>query len=159
MKLINLIYQVLLIVAQLEGSKWSFGINTADKEREKDEDSQCQYHSAESGFVFTVCMCKVSDTHLDCENSFMVFLFYDWFTGWEIGPEQVDIADTLICHARYNQSIFNKHLPSDVKWVVPVRDAVSWIKSAVVFYRHKVRTAVSIYHLIIEWTELKSVQQ
>ena len=76
-------------------------------------------------------------------NSLLVFLFYDWFTGWEIGPEQVDIADTLICHARYNQSIFNKHLPADVKWVVPVRDAVSWMKSAVTYWGHRINYTVS----------------
>ena len=62
-------------------------------------------------------------------------------TGWEIGPEKVDVADTLICHARYNESIFDKHLPSDVKWVVPVRDAVSWMKSCVLYF-HAIARAV-----------------
>ena len=67
---------------------------------------------------------------LECLH--IVFLF--WLTGWEIGPERVDVADTLICNARYNQSIFNKHRPPDVNWFVPGCDPVSCIMSAVMYY-------------------------
>ena len=58
-------------------------------------------------------------------------------TGWDIGPENVSIADVLINYAQYNATSYRKYLQPDIKWIVPVREPVSWMKSAVKYFQSR----------------------
>ncbi|KAF6016977.1 hypothetical protein EB796_024720 [Bugula neritina] len=57
---------------------------------------------------------------------------------WQIGPKKIDRADVLIHHARYNRSIFDRHIQKDFKLIVPVREPTSWIKSAIKYYSNNI---------------------
>lgn len=58
-------------------------------------------------------------------------------TGWDIGPGDVSVADVLINHAQYNATSYRKYLQPDIKWIVPVREPVSWMKSAVKYFQSR----------------------
>lgn len=40
----------------------------------------------------------------------------------------------MICHASYNESIFNQYFIKSYKYIVPVRDPVGWFQSAVSYF-------------------------
>ena len=74
-------------------------------------------------------------------------------TGWDIGPENVSVADVLINHAQYNATSYWKYLQPDIKWIVPVREPVSWMKSAVKYFQSRklVPTNYICKHFDLEW--------
>ena len=45
----------------------------------------------------------------------------------------------MICHAKYNRSIYDKHFIQDYKLIVSVRDPVSWMQSAIHYFMYDLR--------------------
>ena len=68
-------------------------------------------------------------------------------TGWDIGPQNVNVADVLANHAQYNATAFKTYLQPDIKWIVPVREPVSWLKSAVKYFKLIAKKNVSEQYL------------
>ncbi|KAF6024455.1 hypothetical protein EB796_017233 [Bugula neritina] len=54
--------------------------------------------------------------------------------GWDIGPGHPSHADTLVHHARYNESLLSTVIHPDAKYITLVRDAASWLESAMRFW-------------------------
>lgn len=76
----------------------------------------------------------IDSTSLAKQANVMVFLFN---TGWLIGPNKTDKAETIICHARYNESIYDKYFVHDYRYLVPVRHPVSWFQSALFYFANE----------------------
>ena len=52
-----------------------------------------------------------------------------------IGPDgKVERADAMICHAFFNETVFEQHFVEGYRYIVPVRDPISWIQSAVSYF-------------------------
>ena len=45
----------------------------------------------------------------------------------------------MICHAKYNRSIYDKHFIQDYKLIVSVRAPVSWMQSAIHYFMYDLR--------------------
>ncbi|XP_067950204.1 galactosylceramide sulfotransferase-like [Watersipora subatra] len=58
--------------------------------------------------------------------------------AWDIGPKNVPQADVLINHALYKKNMVDKYVRAGYKFVVMVREPVSWFKSATKYYRYQV---------------------
>lgn len=57
------------------------------------------------------------------------------FSVWQIGPRHGKPAEVLINHAQYNETIFSRHFVNDTIRIVPFREPVAWMKSAVKFFK------------------------
>lgn len=63
--------------------------------------------------------------------------------GWDIGPTMVNQADVLINHALYKTNMIDKYVRPGYKYIVMVREPVSWFKSATKYYSFKAGHNVS----------------
>lgn len=64
-------------------------------------------------------------------------------TGWDIGPRQNELADCLINHARYNQSLLDKYIKPEAQYITLVRDAELRTSSVVRFFPKQFEKMVS----------------
>lgn len=55
-------------------------------------------------------------------------------SGWYLGPQTEKLADVVINHGIFNESIYQQYFPSDTRYIVPLRHPVAWFKSAANYY-------------------------
>ena len=55
---------------------------------------------------------------------------YMFFVGWTRSPKGSNQADMMLNHAIYNAKIFSEKMAPGYKLIVPIREPVSWFKSA-----------------------------
>ena len=80
-----------------------------------------------------------TDTHRYTPHSLPFMNGSCLHVGWVIGPWNKTKADVMICHAKYNRSIYDKHFIQDYKLIVSVRDPVSWMQSAIHYFMYDLR--------------------
>ena len=79
--------------------------------------------------------------------------------GWVIGPWNKTKADAMICHAKYNRSIYDKHFIQDYKLIVSVRDPVSWMQSAIHYFMYDLRYVKKMVSSMFRHSHLASNYQ
>ena len=92
-------------------------------------------------------------------KAIILFSFFNFCPGWDVGPRKTEKADAVINHSQYNSTAFRTLLHADIKWIVPIREPVSWIKSAINYFKYVSKENVSDLYLSLYFAFSKTLCQ